>query len=111
MPSVVELYDQADALKEQGKLEDAVAKLQEALEVDEKYALAHSALGVLLQKLGRNDEALQHVERVCELEPEDPFSYMSKSVICQRVYVGTQDMRYIQLAEEAMERSRQLEMG
>ena len=111
MPNAVELYDQADALKEQGKLEDAVAKLQEALEVDEKYTLAHSALGVLLQKLGRNEEALQQVERVCELEPEDPYSFMAKSVICQRVYASTQDVQYIRLAEEAMERSRQLEMG
>ena len=110
MPSEVELYDQADALKEQGRLEEAVAKLQEALELDEKYALAHSALGVLLQKLGRHEESLQHVERVCELEPDDPYSHMAKSVICQRVYASTQNMQYIRMAEEAMERSRQLEM-
>ncbi len=110
MSSAVEIYDQADDLKEEGKLEEAVAKLLEALEVDEKYALAHSALGVLLQKLGRNDEAFQHVELVCELEPNDPYSFMSKSVICQRIYASTQDAKYIQLAEEAMEQSRQLAM-
>jgi len=48
MSDVVQLYDEADALKEQGKLEKAVEKLKEALAVDETYALAHSALGILL---------------------------------------------------------------
>ena len=61
MSDVVQLYDEADALKEQGKLEKAVEKLKEALAVDETYALAHSALGILLQKLGQNEEALQRV--------------------------------------------------
>ena len=50
MPDAVQLYDEADALKEQGKLEEAIAKLKEALAVDETYTLAHSALGILLQK-------------------------------------------------------------
>lgn len=110
-PDVCKLYDEADALKEQGKLDEAVAKLRETLAVDESYALAHSALGVLLQKLGQNEEAIQHVQRVCELEPNDPFSYTSMSVICQRVFASTQNAEYIRLAEEAMERSRQLGQG
>ncbi len=111
MPDAVQLYDEADALKEQGKLEEAIEKLKQALTVDETYALAHSALGILLQKQGHHDEAIQHVQRVCELEPEDPFSFTSMSVICQRVFASTQDTKYIQLAEEAMERSRQLSQG
>jgi tetratricopeptide (TPR) repeat protein len=111
MPDAVQLYDEADALKEQGKLDEAVDKLRKVLALDETYALAHSALGVLLQKLGQHDEALQHVKRVCELEPGDPFSYTSMSVICQRIFASTQDTKYIQLAEEAMARSRQLSQG
>jgi tetratricopeptide (TPR) repeat protein len=111
MPNAVQLYDEADSLKEQGKLEKAVDKLKEALAVDETYALAHSALGILLQKLGQHDEAIQHVKRVCELEPNDPFSFTSLSVICQRIFASTQNTKYIQLAEEAMERSRQLSQG
>jgi len=111
MSDVVQLYDEADALKEQGKLEKAVEKLKEALAVDETYALAHSALGILLQKLGQNEEALQHVQRVCELEPNDPFSFTSMSVVCQRIFASTQDTKYIQFAEDAMARSRQLSQG
>jgi len=111
MSDVVKLYDEADAFKEQGKLDEAVAKLNEALAIDENYTLAHSALAILLQKLGKNEEAVRHVQRVCELEPNDPFSYTSMSVICQRVYASTQNMEFVRLAEEAMERSRQLAQG
>lgn len=79
-----ELYNQAEKLKDEGKLEEAVQKLEEALQVDESFALAHSALAVILGKLNRHDEAVQHGERVCELEPNDPFSYTALSVTCQR---------------------------
>ena len=111
MPDAAELYDQADKLKEEGKLEEAVAKLNEALEADENYALAHSALAVVQQRLGKHEEAVQHAQRAAELEPNDPFSYTALSVTFQRAYAGTNNMDYIRLAEEAMERSRQLSMG
>ena len=50
MTDVVQLYDEADQLKEQGKLEEAAAKLDEALTLDETYALAHSALAIVQQR-------------------------------------------------------------
>lgn len=110
MPSseCIRLYDAADKLKGEGKLDDAVAKLEEALSIDENYALAHSALAVVLQRLGRHEEAIQHAVRVTELEPGDPFSYTALSVTYQRAFAGTNQMGYIRLAEDAMERSRQL---
>jgi tetratricopeptide (TPR) repeat protein len=110
MPSseCVRLYDAADKLKAEGKLDDAVAKLEEALSTDDNYALAHSALAVVLQRLGRHEEAIQHAVRVTELEPGDPFSYTALSVTYQRAFAGTNQMGYIRLAEDAMERSRQL---
>jgi tetratricopeptide (TPR) repeat protein len=111
MPERVRLYDEADKLKAEGKLDEAVGKLQEALALDEKYALAHSALAVVLQRLGRHQEAIQHALRVTELEPSDPFSYTALSVTYQRAYAGTNDLSYIRLAEDAMERSRQLGQG
>ena len=111
MVDVVQLYDEADQLKEAGKLDDAVTKLQEALAVDENYALAHSALAVILQRLGKHEEAVQHAQQVCQLEPDDPFSYTALSVTYQRAYAGTNNMDYIRLAEDAMERSRQMSQG
>jgi tetratricopeptide (TPR) repeat protein len=109
MADAVELYDQADRLKDAGKLEDAVAKFNEALAADPNYALAHSALAIVEQKLGHHEQAVQHAQKVCELAPDDPFSFTALSVILQRVYAGTGDMQYIRLAEEAMERSRMLQ--
>jgi tetratricopeptide (TPR) repeat protein len=109
MADVVALYDEADRLKDAGKSDEAVAKLKEALAVDPKYALAHSALAVLLQRLGRHEEAIEHAEAVCELEPNDPFSFTALSVIYQRAYAGTNEMQFIRLAEDAMEKSRILQ--
>ena len=111
MSDVVQLYDEADKLKEQGNLEGAAEKLQEALAADDDYALAHSALAVVQQRLGNHDQAIQHAKRVCELEPNDPFSYTAMSVTYQRAYAGTNNLEYIRMAEEAMEKSRMLSQG
>ena len=108
MSDVVKLYDQADRLKAEGKLEEAAATLKEALAADESYALAHSALAVVLQRLGQHDEAIAHAQRVAELEPTDAFSFTALSVTYQRAFAGTQNMAYIRLAEEAMEQSRMI---
>jgi tetratricopeptide (TPR) repeat protein len=73
MPTNEELYDQADKLKDAGKLEEAVVKYGEIVAQDPNYALAHSALAVVCGLLGRHEEAVQHGRRVCELEPNDAF--------------------------------------
>lgn len=109
MSDPVSLYDQADKLKDAGKLDEAVAKYEEALAIDPNYALAHSALAVVLQKLGRHDEAIQHARRVCELDPNDPFSFTALSVTYQRAFAGTQNSQFIRMAEDAMEQSRMLQ--
>lgn len=109
MADPVKLYDEADKLKDEGKLEEAAAKLNEALTADSSYALAHSALAVVLQKLGRHEEAIQHARRVCEIEPNDAFSFTALSVTYQRAFAGTQNMQYIRMAEDAMEQSRMLQ--
>jgi tetratricopeptide (TPR) repeat protein len=106
MPDAVALYDEADKLKDEGKLDEAVAKLREALSADSNYALAHAALTVVLQKQGKHEEAIQHARRVCEIEPNDPFSFTALSVTYQRAFAGTNNMQYIRMAEDAMEQSR-----
>jgi Flp pilus assembly protein TadD len=109
MADAVEIYDEGDKLKDEGQLEAAVAKFKEALVIDPSYALAHSALAIVEQKLGHHEEAVKHAQKVCELAPDDPFSFTALSVILQRVYAGTGDMSFIRLAEDAMERSRMLQ--
>ena len=109
MADPVALYDEADKLKDAGKLEEAADKLNESLAADANYALAHAALAVVLQRLGRHDEAIHHAQNVCALEPDDPFSFTALSVTYQRAFAGTNNMHYIRLAEDAMERSRILQ--
>lgn len=102
MPTVEELYDQADQLKAEGRLEEAVTKLRESLELDPNYALAHSALAVVYGRLQKHDEAIQHGLKVCELEPDDPFSFTALSVTYQRA-------GRIPEAEDAMARARMMQ--
>jgi Flp pilus assembly protein TadD len=109
MADAIALYDEADKLKDAGQLEEAVAKLKEAVAADPNYALAHSGLAVVYQRLGRHEEAIAHARRACELEPNDPFSFTALSVTYQRAFAGTNDMRYIRLAEDAMEQSRMMQ--
>lgn len=109
MPTALELYNEAEQLKAEDKLEEVVAKLEQALEIDPDYSLAHSSLAVTLQKMGKHDEAIAHAQKTCELEPDDPFSFAAMSVTYQRAYAGTGDTQYIAMAEEAMEKSRILQ--
>lgn len=111
MPTPHELYDEADRLKDDGKFPEAAEKLEELVKMDPTFALAHSALGVVLGKLGRHEEAIEHAQQVCQLEPEEPFSYTALSVICQRAFAGTGNHGYIQMAEDAMARSRMIQGG
>ena len=102
MPTSDELYDEADKLREAGQLDEAIAKYHEILEQDASYVLAHSALAVVLTKLGRHQQAIQHGIKVCELEPNDAFNFTALSVTFQRA-------GKIPEAEEAMARARMMQ--
>jgi Flp pilus assembly protein TadD len=84
MSAADQLYDQAIELQQAGNLEEAVGKLEGLLRDSPDYALAHAALSVFYGKLDRHDEAVEHARKVCQLEPDDPFSYMAMSIVCQR---------------------------
>ncbi len=84
MPTSTQLYDEADALKSAGKLDEAAAKLNELLTTEPDYALAHSALSVIYTRQGRHDDAVRHALRTCELEPNDAFSFTALSVTYQK---------------------------
>ncbi len=109
MPTADELYQQAEALKDAGKNEEAIAQLLELLKIEETHCLSHLALAVLYGKVGRQDEAIEHGRRACVLEPNDPFSFTALSVTYRRAFQGTQNPEYIQLAETAMARSQTLQ--
>jgi tetratricopeptide (TPR) repeat protein len=109
MSDVYAIYQESDQLKASGDLDGAVAKLEEALALDPQFALAHSGLAVLEQRRGNHQQAIEHAQKVCELSPDDAFSYTALSVTYQRAYAGTGDTSFIRLAEDAMAHSRQIE--
>ena len=100
MPTVDQLYNEAIALQQEGKVEEAVGKLEGLVAENPDYALAHAALSAFHSKLNQHDKAVEHGQKVCELEPDDPFSFMAMSLICQRA-------GRIPEAEEAMGMSMQ----
>lgn len=97
-------YERAEALKNEGRLPEAVAELEQLVAEHADFALAHSALAAWCTRLERHDEAVRHARRVCELAPGDPFSYTALSVACMR---GGR----IAEAEDALARSRMLQAG
>ncbi len=98
------LYDEAIALQQQGDWEGAIGKLDELLARDPAYALAHSALSVFYSRLDEHEKAIEHAQKVCEMEPEDPFSFVALSLICQKA-------GRIPEAEQAMMRARQAQFA
>ncbi len=104
MPTNEELYSDAERLKDAGKLEEAAVVLEQLALQDPCYALAHSALAVIYGRLKRHDEAISHGFKVCELEPEEPFSFTAMSVTYQRA-------GKIPEAEDAMAQARVLQAG
>ncbi len=109
MSDSMQLYKEADQLKNDGQLEEAIAKLNELLANDEGHVLSHLALAVLYGRVGKHEDAVRHGQRACELDSNDPFNFTAMSVTFQRAWQGTQQQEYIQMAEEAMARAHMLE--
>jgi tetratricopeptide (TPR) repeat protein len=103
---LLELEKEADQLRSEGKFEAAVAKIQEALKLDDNFVRGHLALSVLYHHLQDYEKSCYHGERAVEIEPDDSFNLSALSVTYQRAFEGTRDPQYIQKAEEAMARSR-----
>jgi Flp pilus assembly protein TadD len=97
-------YAAAERLKDGGDLAAAVVALESLVADEPDFALGHSALAAWCTRLERHEDAVRHARRVCELEPNEPFSYTALSVACMR---GGR----IAEAEDALARSRMLQGG
>ena len=103
------LYNEAEVLKDAGKFDESIEKLNSILANDESHVLSHLALAVVLGKVNKHEDAIRHAQRACELEPTEPFNFTALSVTSQRAWQGTQKQDYIQLAEDAMARAHALQ--
>jgi tetratricopeptide (TPR) repeat protein len=101
MSDAAQLESEATTLRNEGKYEEAIAKLKQALELDEKFVLAHLGLAVLYHNIGDWAKSVAHGEKAVEIEPEDQFNYSALSVTYQRAFEGTRDTTYIEKAEDA----------
>ena len=67
-------HNLAEALRRQGRLEEALESYGAVLAIDSDYALAHAAMGDTLFRLGRYEEALGAMARAVALRPDLPFA-------------------------------------
>lgn len=102
MPTNVEMYDAAIELQQKGSLDEAVGKLRELVAQDGTYALAHAALSVFCLRQDKLEEAVEHAQKVCQLEADDPFSFIALSLVCQKAGRTAE-------AEQAMMQARQVQ--
>jgi len=108
MPDADQLYDEAIELKESGELEAAIAKLEALLEQEPDFMLAHAGLSVFYGTSQQHEKAVEHARKVCELDPDDPFSYVALSMICQKADQKTEaEMAMQQAMEKQLAASRE----
>ena len=103
---LLELENQADQLRNEGKYQEAIEKLKAALEIDENFVRGHLGLSVLYHHAQDYEKSCYHGEKAVEIEPNDTFNLSALSVTYQRAFEGTRDPIFIQKAEESMARSR-----
>ena len=101
-------YNSAESLIDAEKYDEARDQLLEILQQDPSFVLAHLALAKVYTKLGEHLKAVDHSQKACEIEPQEPFNFTAMSVTCQRAWAGTQDKKFIQMAEEAMAKAHAL---
>jgi tetratricopeptide (TPR) repeat protein len=66
-----QLYRSSQRLFNDGKLEEAVGRLEELLKMDHDFALAHNDLGILYYNQGDKEKALSHYEHAVRIEPHN----------------------------------------
>jgi tetratricopeptide (TPR) repeat protein len=109
MPTIDELYREAETLKDAGKYDEAIAKCEEILKEEPGHVLSHLTLAVMLGRVGRHEEAVKHAEKAVQLDPSDAFNFTALSVTYQRAFAGTQNHAYIRMAEDARDRAQSLQ--
>ncbi len=73
-------YRRAMRQHRKGNTDKAIAGLEKALEVDEKFVAAHASLGVVFLKLEQYDQALEHLQKAARLDPTSAPVYTNASI-------------------------------
>jgi tetratricopeptide (TPR) repeat protein len=79
-------YRRANALRNVGRLDEAVAGYEEAIARKPNYAHAYCNRGAALQSLGRVDSALSSYDRAIALDPTDAMSHYNRALLMQECF-------------------------
>jgi serine/threonine-protein kinase len=83
-PEAVVCDNLAYALRASGKLDEAIAYCERAIQMDPKYAPAHSNLGLALKAQGKLDLAIDCFRRALELDPEFAPAHNNLAITLKR---------------------------
>ena len=67
-------FAEAQALRERGRLDEAIAKYQQAIAADPKHMASRAALGELLLRIHREDEAIEVFRAALDKNPAYPVA-------------------------------------
>ncbi len=109
MSTTTDRYNAAEKLRDENKFDEAVELLKGIVEEDPNHVLTHLTLCRIYTLQQKFEVAIEHGQKAIELEPNEPFNYTALSVTYQKVWAGTNEQKYIQMAEDAMAESRRLE--
>ena len=109
MNELLALEDAAEALKDNGKYDEAIAEYKKILEQDDNFVRAHLALAILYEKVQDAAKSVYHGERACEVEPGDYLNFIALSLTYQKAFEATRDEMYIHKAEEAKAKAHMLQ--
>jgi tetratricopeptide (TPR) repeat protein len=79
MASKEELYDEAVDLFADGKLDEAIARFEQALALDPTYVDGWNGIAMAYNDAGRHEQAIAAGKRLVELAPDDVLAHTSLS--------------------------------
>ncbi len=116
-------FNQGNAYKDQGRLEEAIASYEKAVTLAPDFAAAHVNLGSALMQRGRHREALACLRKALVLEPELAEAYFNlgvssyqvgdlasaKSALAKYLQAQPDDRAALMVLSEAYSRSNELD--
>ena len=103
MATADQLYKEGQALFNQKKYDEALAKYREAHEADKDDVIPMHAMVQAYTELERHEEAIEMAKKLTEIEPDDHFAFIGLSRAYQRAGM-------IPEAEMAMAQGQQVQM-
>ena len=77
-PNAEELTDAADKLFKNGRVQEALAKAQEAIDQDKEYLPAYRAMADMLQESGSPDQSISLYNKILEKNPNSDEIYTNR---------------------------------